>query len=150
MTPLVVDARPAPHVFIVILRFALVEDSRTYSPHDDAEDEETDGEYGVVGCYFLGSIVTSSEIRNHNYDRHDKGDTGDCQKKDLRPGLGVVGPWWKAVSLWKRFCSVENCECGCDHGKDDETAGKVDAAQKDLRNSYSNLDFLLVVSFTMR
>jgi hypothetical protein len=69
---LVVDARPAPHVFVVVLCFALIEYCCTHSPHDDAEDEESNGEDGVVGCDFLGSIVAASEVRDHNDDGHEK------------------------------------------------------------------------------
>lgn len=43
---------------------------------------------------------------------------------------------------------MENGESCCEHGKDDETAGKVDATKEDLRDPYSDLDFLLVVSYT--
>ena len=147
MASLVVDARPAPHVFVVVLRFALVEDSRTYSPHDDAEDEETDGEDSVVCGYFFGSIMPSSAVGNHNNDRHEKRDAGDDQEEDLGPGLGVLSPRRKVVSLGKRLCCVENSECGCQHGEDDETAGEVDTTKEYLCDPHSDLDFLLLVSF---
>ena len=150
MASLVVDARPAPHVFVVVLRFALVEDSRTYSPHDDAEDEETDGEDSVVCSYFFGSIMPSSAVGNHNNDRHEKRDTGDDQEEDLRPCLGVLSPRRKVVSLGKRLCCVENSECGCQHGEDDETAGEVDTTKEYLCDPHSDLDFLLLVSFIIQ
>lgn len=67
----IVYARPAPHVFVVVLRFTLIENGCSDSPHNDAEDEETNGEDSVVGGYFFGSIVTSSKVGNHNDDRHD-------------------------------------------------------------------------------
>lgn len=42
---------------------------------------------------------------------------------------------------------MENGESCCQHGKNDETAGEVDATKEDLRNPYSDLDFLLIVSY---
>ena len=56
----VVYAGPAPHVFAGSLGFTLVQDSSADSPHDDAEDEESHGEDGVVGGYLLCSAMTSS------------------------------------------------------------------------------------------
>ena len=101
MSPLVVYTGPTPHVFIIVLCFALVEDSCTYGPHDDAEDEETNGEDGVVGCHFLGPVMASSEVRDHDSDRHNKRDNSDSQKKYLGPGFGIIGPWREVVSFWK-------------------------------------------------
>lgn len=60
MTALVVYTRPSPHVFIAALRFTLIEDGGTDGPHDDAEDEESNGEDGVVSGDFLCSIVPTS------------------------------------------------------------------------------------------
>jgi hypothetical protein len=68
---LVVYARPAPHVLVVVLGFTLVENRCSNSPHDDAEDEETNSEDSVVGCHLLGSMVTSSCVGDHNNDRHE-------------------------------------------------------------------------------
>ena len=56
----VVLAGPAPHVFSLALGFALVQDAGANGPHDDAEDEEGDGEDGVVGCHLLRPVVASS------------------------------------------------------------------------------------------
>jgi hypothetical protein len=145
MSSLVVYARPAPHVFIVVLRFTLVEDSCADSPHDDAEDEETNSEDSIVSCYFFGPIMASSGVCNHDHDGHDERDAGDGEDDDLRPDLGVLGPWWKVVSCWEGLCSVEDGECGCNHGEDNQTAGKVDAAKEDLGYSDSDLDFLYTV-----
>jgi hypothetical protein len=146
MSSLIVYARPAPHVFVVVLRFALVEDSCADGPHDDAEDEETNGKDGIVSCYFFGSIVASSGVCNHNDNGHDERDTGDGEDDDLRPDLGVLGPWWKVVSCWEGLCGVENGECGCDHGEDNQTACEVDASKEDLGYAHSDLDFLYAVS----
>jgi hypothetical protein len=145
MSSLVVHARPAPHVFVVVLRFTLVENSGTDCPHDDAEDEKANGEDGIVSCDFLGSIMASSEVCNHNNDGHDERDTGDGEDDNLRPDLGIFGPWRKVVSWCKGLCGVEDGECGCDHGKDNQTAGKVDTSEEDLRNADADLDFLYTV-----
>jgi hypothetical protein len=59
MSPLVVYTRPAPHVFAFALGFALVKNSGTNRPHDDAEDEEANSENGVVRCDLLCSPVPS-------------------------------------------------------------------------------------------
>lgn len=150
MSALVVDTRPAPHVLVVVLRFTLVQYGCSHSPHDDAEDEESNGEDGIVGCHFLGSIMAASEVGNHNDNGHDKRYTGNGEDDDLRPDLGVLGPWWKVVSWCESLCGVEDSEGGCDHGEDNQTASKVDASKEDLGYSDSDLDFqvfrLLLVS----
>jgi hypothetical protein len=66
VSSLVVNARPTPHVFIVVVRFTLIQNRGSNSPHDNAEDEESNGEDGVVSCHFLGSIVASSEVCDHD------------------------------------------------------------------------------------
>jgi hypothetical protein len=68
MSSPVVHARPTPHVFIVVLRFTLVEDGCTNTPHDDAEDEESYGEDGVVGSHLFGPMVTSSPVGHDDDD----------------------------------------------------------------------------------
>jgi hypothetical protein len=55
----------------------LIENCCTHSPHDDAEDEESDGEDGIVGGDFFGSVVATSTISNHDNNRHDKRDAGN-------------------------------------------------------------------------
>ena len=42
---------------------------------------------------------------------------------------------------------MEDSECGCKHGEDDETAGEVDTTKEDLCDPHADLDFLLLVSF---
>lgn len=68
VTSFVVNTRPTPHVFVVVLRFTLVEDGCTYGPHNDAEDEEADGKDCVVGGHLLGSMVTSSPVSDDDKD----------------------------------------------------------------------------------
>jgi hypothetical protein len=146
MASLVVYARPAPHVLVVVLRFALVEDCCSDGPHDDAEDEEANSEDGIVCGDFLGSIVTSLEVCNHDNHRHEERDTGDGQDQDLWPNLGVFGPCWEVVSWCESLGGVEDGEGGCNHGQDDQTAGEVDASEEDLGYPYSYFDFLWLVS----
>jgi hypothetical protein len=69
---LVVYTRPTPHVLVVILCFTLVEDCCSHSPHDDAENEESNGEDGIVCGDLFGSMVATSTISDHDNDRHDK------------------------------------------------------------------------------
>ena len=128
MSPFVVHARPTPHIFVVVLCFALVENSCSYCPHDDAEDEESNGEDGVIGSNFLCSMMATSAISDHNNDGHEQRDAGNDKYQDLGPDFGVVSPCWESVSFWEGFRCVEDGECCCDHGKDDKTAGEVDAS----------------------
>lgn len=144
MPALVVYARPAPHVLVVVLRFTLVEDCCTNSPHDDTEDEETDGEDCVVSCDLLRSAMSSFPIGNNDDDGHEKRDTGDSQKSNLRPDLGVLGPRWKVVALRKSLGGIEDGECCCDHGQDNKTAGEIDTTEKDLCDAHSDLDFKIL------
>lgn len=127
MSSLVVNAGPTPHVFVVVLRFALVEYGCTNTPHDDAKDEESNSKDSVVCRNLFSSMVTSSPVGDDDKDRHDEGDAGDGQQKNLRPDLGIVGPWWKVVPWCEVLCGVEDGKGTGDHGKDDERAGKVDA-----------------------
>lgn len=70
MSSFVVYTRPSPHVLVIIGCFALIEDGCTNGPHDDAEDEESDGEDGVVSCDFLCAAVTSFPVGNNDDDGH--------------------------------------------------------------------------------
>jgi hypothetical protein len=128
VSSLVVYARPTPHVLVVVLRFTLVKYGCTDGPHDDAEDKEPYSEDGVVSSDLFGSFVASFPVGDDDDDGHDQRDDSDGKQEDLRPDLGVLGPWWKAVSWCEGFGCVEDCECGCDHGKNDERAGEVDAS----------------------
>ena len=77
MSSLVVNAGPTPHVFVVVLRFTLIEDGCTNTPHNDAEDEESNGEDSVIGSHLFGPMVTSSPIGDDDKDGHDQGNAGD-------------------------------------------------------------------------
>lgn len=132
MPSLVIDTGPTPHVLVVVLRFALVEHSGTDGPHDDAEDEESNGKDGVVSSDFLCFPVTSFPVGDDDNNGHDQGKGGNREKQDLGPDSGVLRPWWETVSWREGFCGVEDCEGCCDHGQNDETAGEVDAAKEYL------------------
>ena len=71
MSSLVVNTGPAPHVFVVVLRFTLVEDGSTDTPHDDAEYEECNSKDSVVSGNLFGSMVTSSPVGDDDEDGHD-------------------------------------------------------------------------------
>ena len=128
VSSLVVYAGPTPHVLVVVLRFALVESGCTHSPHDNAENEESDGEDCVVGGYLLCFVVPTSPIGDHYNDGHDEGDDGNGKEQDLRPDFRVFSPGWKIVSCWESLGGVKDGESCSDHGKHDETACKVDAS----------------------
>ena len=72
MPPLVVNARPSPHILAVALRLALVQNTSADCPHDDAEDEEGNGKDGVVRCNLFCSPVTTAAISSQYYYRHEQ------------------------------------------------------------------------------
>ena len=55
-------------------------------------------------------------------------------------------PRREVVPWWERFCRVEYCKGGCDHGEDDQTAREVGTSQYHLGQSNSDFDFLHVPS----
>lgn len=132
MSSLVVYARPTPHILVVVLSFALVEDGCSNGPHDDADNEETNRENSIVRGDLLCSAVALPAVGDHNDNGHEQRDAGNGEEKNLGPDLGVVGPRRKIISLWEVLCGVEDGECCCNHGKDDQTASKVDAPKEDL------------------
>lgn len=72
MSSLVVNTGPAPHVFVVVLCFALIEDGGTNSPHDNAKYEECDSEDGVVSGNLFSSMVTSSPVGDDDDNGHEQ------------------------------------------------------------------------------
>lgn len=94
MSSLVVNARPAPHILVVVLRFTLVERGCTNTPHDDTEDEKPDSKDCVVRGNLFSPMMTSSPVGDDDEDGHNQRNTGDREQEDLRPNFGVVGPWW--------------------------------------------------------
>jgi len=71
MSSLVVNTGPAPHVFVVVLRFTLVEDGSTDTPHDNAEYEKCNSEDSVVSGNLFSSMVASSPVGDDDEDGHD-------------------------------------------------------------------------------
>lgn len=63
LTPLVVLTTPAPKILSVTIRLAAVEYPSTDAPHDDAKDEDDDGENSIVDCCLFRSPVTMSPMR---------------------------------------------------------------------------------------
>jgi hypothetical protein len=128
MSSLVVDTRPTPHILVVVLRFALVESGCTGTPHYNAEDKESNSKDSVICGNLFSSMMTSSPVGDDDKDGNDQGQAGDGEQKNLRPDFGVLGPGWKVVPWCEILCGVEYGEYTCDHGKNDERAGKVDAS----------------------
>lgn len=81
------------------MRFTLVEDSGTDNPHDDAEDEESNGEDGVVCGDFLCCDAhlssTQQGQRSRRIARHQR-----CT--EVRPGARSFGsqPMVEGRSAW--------------------------------------------------
>lgn len=124
----------------------MVEECGADGPHDDAENEETNGEDGVIGCDLLRSVVSFPRICDHDADRKEERDTSDGEKQYLRPDLGSCCPRGETVPWCEILGSVEDGECGGEHGENDETASKVDTAKENFCYPDSDLDFLLTVS----
>ena len=87
-----VFAAPPPHVFPSAFSAGLVEDGGADGPHDDTEDEEPDGEDGVVDGCFLGSSMTTTEVGEDDAERHGEGDAGNTEESYLRPRLLALCP----------------------------------------------------------
>ena len=64
--------RPTPQVFALAAGFGLVQDGGADDPHDCAEDEEADGEHGVVSGSFLSALVAALAISCENTDGEDQ------------------------------------------------------------------------------
>jgi hypothetical protein len=132
LLPAVILTTPSPHVLTISFVAALIEDDRTYDPHDYGKDEKCDSECGVIDCNLLRSSVASSEIAPEDENAHEKRYTGDGQESDLRPYLCLWCPCGQAISRWYSPCCVEDGKCGGEHGQDDETAGEVYTSKEDL------------------
>ena len=137
-----VYAAPAPHVFCVAVFAGLVENGGADGPHDDAEDEETNGEDGVVDGGFFGSSVAAAEVGEDDAEGHGEGDAGDAEEGYLGPCFLTLCPGWEFASWGNGFCGVEYGEGGGEHGEDDETAAEVDTAEGHFCHSDSSFDFL--------
>jgi len=67
---LVVDAGPSPHVLVVRVVLRALQSTSSNAPHDDTEDEETNGEGGVVDRRLLGATVPTLPVRVEDPDAH--------------------------------------------------------------------------------
>ena len=91
-------AAPAPHVFIGAFSAGLVEDGGANGPHDNAKDEESNGEDGVVDRSFLGSSMTTTEVGEDDGKGHGEGDAGNTEESYLRPRLLALCPGREIVA----------------------------------------------------
>jgi len=68
----IVFATPSPDILASTVLFALVQDCSSNSPHDNAEDEKSDGKGSVVNCHFLSSAMTASPVSVKDDDAHEQ------------------------------------------------------------------------------
>lgn len=85
LTPLVVDARPAPHILIIAVVLRALQDAGRDTPHHDAEDEEADSEDGIVHGRFLRSSVAASPVCVEDHQAKSERDTSGHEDDILRP-----------------------------------------------------------------
>jgi hypothetical protein len=90
----VVLAAPAPDVLAATIYFALVQDCCANTPHNDAEDEESNCECGVVDSDFLRSSVPASPVAIEDDHTHKKRYAGNDEKSDLWPDFAAWCPCW--------------------------------------------------------
>lgn len=112
LSSLVVLATPAPDVLAVICSLALVQDTSTNTPHDDAENEESDCERGVVNCNLLGPSVASPPVGVEDENGHEKRNRSDTDESYLRPYRSAGRPRREIVSGRKMLGCVEDGESG--------------------------------------
>ncbi len=110
LAALVVLAGPAPHVLAVAGGLAAVQDAGADEPHDDAEHEPADGEHGVVDGDFLGALVASSAVGEHDENGEQKRHAGDAEDDDLRPEFLLGCPGGEVVSVGEVGRRVEDGE----------------------------------------
>ena len=63
---MVLDASPSPHVLVVAVALAVLQDAGGHHPHDHAEDEPTDGKQRVVDTDLLGPVVTTAAVSDED------------------------------------------------------------------------------------
>lgn len=140
--PPAVFTTPSPHVLRVAVSPGFIQYGGANGPHDDAEDEEADGEDSVVDSGFLGSSMTATEVGKDDAERHGEGDAGDTKQGYLRPCFLCWGPGWRFASGRERFRGIEYGEGGGDQGENNKTAAEIDAAEGHFGHSDSGFDFL--------
>jgi hypothetical protein len=141
----IVLATPAPQVIAVAVRLALVQHNGADDPHDNAEDEDCDGEGGVVDTNLFSAVVTAAPIGGNDKDAYGHRNTCDDKQSDLGPRASSNGPRWQVVAGREGLGCVEDSKCGRQHAEHNQTAGEVDAAHKELGPSYSYLCSLFTV-----
>lgn len=138
----VLDAGPTPHVLVLAVVLAELEDTGSHRPHDHAEDEPAHGEKRVVHAYLLRPVMTTAAVTDKDTDADEERDAGAGENDVLRPGAGAFGPCGKTVHGRETSGSVEDGERCRKHGEDDETAAEVDTAKGELGHAYTGFDFL--------
>lgn len=106
---------PPPHVFAVAVAFTFIQHRGANYPHNSAEDEETNGESGVVDGSLFGSPMPTLPVRIQNTDRHSQRDACNAEYSDLRPGLLLRGPSWQLSSGRQILGRIEDGESGRKH-----------------------------------
>lgn len=139
---MVLDAGPTPHVLVLAVVLAELEDTRSHRPHDHAEDEPAHGEKRVVHANLLRPVMTTTAVTDKDTDADEERNTGAGEDDVLRPGVGVGRPGGKTVHGGKMSGSVEDGERGRKHGEDNETAAEVDTTKGELGHAYTGFDFL--------
>ena len=112
----VVFACPAPHVFAVAILLALVKDTRSNGPHNNAEAEEDDREDSIIHCGLLSSLVSTLPVRVEDADGEEERDAGDGEENYLRPWLGAMSPSGEVVASRQSLGCVEDREGSGQHG----------------------------------
>jgi len=142
LPPLVIDTRPAPDILIARVALCTLQNTGCHCPHDDAEDEETDGKDCVINCCLLSSAMSTSVVGPEDHETESKRDTSSSEDDVLRPCLSSGGPRWEIVFCWKMFGCHEDVKGRSNKSEDDETAAEVYTAKKHLHHSYSDFHFL--------
>lgn len=138
----IVDACPAPEVLVASSGFRVLVYDSTDNPHDQAEDEEADGEDRVVHASLLSPLVTAPPVTVEDDQACKQGDSSHGYEQVLRPWVGVRCPRRFAIPKRQVFGCMENHQGGRQDGDDDETATEAHKTKEGLGNPDTQLDFL--------
>lgn len=119
LLPPAVFAGPAPHIFVFAVSLLLIQYPSPYSPHDDTEHEESNGEDCVIHRGFLGSSMPTLPIRIQDANGHYQGDGCNAEESDLRPNLLLRGPSWHFLPIGQMPGRIKDGKCGGKHRHDD-------------------------------
>lgn len=142
LSPFIIYARPTPNILPLAIIPRPLQDASRDSPHDDTEEEEPNGEDGVVDAGLFGSPVTPAEVRPEDHYAEGERHTGGSEDDVLGPGLRAAGPGRERAAGGQAFGGEEDVDGGADEGEDDEAAPEVDAAEEQLDGSHADLCFL--------